>query len=202
MGKQHKTADDQTIEQKTQADEAEHEELLEPAAEDNSTDAEEYMVSVDPLQQLQAELAEAEAKATDHWDRLLRLQAEMENLRKRGQRDIENAHKFSLEKIATELLGVRDGLEMGLDAAANEETDISKIREGTELTLKMLAQLMEKFNIEQIDPIGQKFDPDKHQALQMQEQEGADSNTVLVVIQKGYSLNDRLLRPALVTVAK
>jgi molecular chaperone GrpE len=148
------------------------------------------------------ELEQAQAKASENWDRLLRLQAEMENLRKRSQRDIEHAHKYSLESIANELLAVRDSLELGLEAANSEEAEVEKIREGTELTLKMLVQAMEKFNIEQVDPLNEKFDPQWHQAMTVQEAEGKAPSTVLMVIQKGYKLNDRLLRPALVTVSK
>ncbi|OOG20656.1 nucleotide exchange factor GrpE [Thioalkalivibrio denitrificans] len=147
------------------------------------------------------QLEEAQAKAQEHFDKLLRTQAEMENLRKRTARDVENARKYALERFASELLAVRDSLEMGLDAARGE-TDVDKIREGTELTLKMLVQLMEKFGIEQLDPQGERFDPDRHQAMSMQENAELEPNTVMTVMQKGYLLNDRLLRPAMVIVSK
>ncbi|WP_018234071.1 nucleotide exchange factor GrpE [Thioalkalivibrio thiocyanodenitrificans] len=147
------------------------------------------------------QLEEARAKAEENWDKLLRVQAEMENLRKRTARDLENARKYALEKFAGELLAVRDSLEMGLDAARGE-TDVEKIREGTELTLKMLAQVMEKFGVEPVDPQGERFDPDRHQAMSMQENAELEPNTVMTVMQKGYLLNDRLLRPAMVIVSK
>lgn len=147
------------------------------------------------------QLEEAQTQAQENWDKLLRVQAEMDNLRKRTARDVENAHKFALEKFAGELLAVRDSLEMGLDAARGE-TDVDKIREGTELTLKMLAQVMEKFGIRQIDPQGERFDPDRHQAMSMQPNAELEPNTVMAVMQKGYLLNDRLLRPAMVVVSK
>ena len=153
-------------------------------------------------QQMQAQIEALQAKADDHWDRLLRTQAEMENLRKRSQRDIENAHKFALEGFAGELLGVKDSLEMGLSAAEREDGDIASIREGMELTLKLLSQTMAKYNVIEINPLGEKFDPEQHQAMNMLEDQNAAPNTVVMVIQKGYLLNGRLLRPALVSVAK
>lgn len=154
------------------------------------------------IARLTEELESARAQANDYWQRLVRSEAEKENVRKRAEKDVENARRQGLEKLANELLGVRDSLELGLDAARQEDADLAKIREGTELTLKMLTQAMEKFNIEEIDPVGEKFDPDLHQAMSMQEAEDQESNTVISVVQKGYRLNDRLLRPALVLVAK
>ncbi len=155
-----------------------------------------------PEAQLQAEIVALKAKADEHWDRLLRTQAEMENLRKRSQRDIENAHKFALEGFASDLLGVKDSLEMGLNAASQEDGEAGGIREGTELTLKLLTQTLEKYNIIEINPLGDKFDPELHQAMNMLEDPNVAPNTVVMVIQKGYQLNGRLLRPALVSVAK
>ncbi len=150
---------------------------------------------------LQEQLDAANKKAEENWDQLLRTRAEMENLQKRAQRDIENAHKYGLEKIANELLGVRDSMELGL-GAAQENTDVESLREGAELTLKMLTQLMEKFGIKEVSPENQRFNPELHQAMTMQESEQLEPNTVIAVMQKGYTLNDRLLRPALVTVSK
>ncbi|MDX1610246.1 MAG: nucleotide exchange factor GrpE [Halofilum sp. (in: g-proteobacteria)] len=156
----------------------------------------------DEVARLRARLEETEAKAKEYWDRLLRTEAEKENARKRAERDAEAARRYAVENFASELLAVRDSLELGLEAARQEEADLEKIREGTELTHRMLTQLFEKFHIEEIDPVGQKFDPELHQAMSMQEVEGSESNTVISVMQKGYRLNDRLLRPALVMVAK
>jgi molecular chaperone GrpE len=150
---------------------------------------------------LEERLDAALAKAEENWNLLLRARADLENLRKRSQRDIENAHKYGLEKIANELLAVRDSMELGL-GAAQENTDVQSLREGVELTLKMLTQAMEKFGIQQLDPARQKFNPELHQAMTMQETNELEPNTVVTVVQKGYLLNDRLLRPALVTVAK
>ena len=144
----------------------------------------------------------AEAKAADNWDRLLRLQAEMENQRKRAQNDVNKARKFALEGIVSDLLPVKDSLEMGLAAASAEEADAKAIVEGAELTLKILAQVFEKNNILEVNPVDEKFNPEFHQAMSMQEVEGKEPNTVTGVMQKGYTLNERLVRPALVMVAK
>ncbi len=151
---------------------------------------------------LQAELEKAQAKADENMDLALRTRAEMENLRKRQSRELENAHKYALDKIAAELIPVRDTLELGVAAAEEEQADLGKVVEGTELTLKMLTQALEKFNIIEVDPQGEKFNPDLHQAISMQEGTDQPANTVLTVMQKGYTLNDRLLRPAMVVIAK
>ncbi|MBN1377611.1 MAG: nucleotide exchange factor GrpE [Gammaproteobacteria bacterium] len=152
-------------------------------------------------QALQEQLELAQQKAEENWDLLLRARADLENLRKRSQRDIESAHKYGLEKIANELLAVRDSMELGLSVAL-ESTDVKSLHEGAELTLKMLAQVMERFGIQQVNPEKQKFNPELHQAMTLQESAELEPNTVVTVIQKGYTLNDRLLRPALVTVSK
>ncbi|HEB98200.1 MAG TPA: nucleotide exchange factor GrpE [Thiotrichales bacterium] len=153
--------------------------------------------------ELHALLEDARNKADEHWNQCLRLQAEIENLRKRAERDVANAHKFALEKFLTELLPVKDSLEMGLAAAAEgEQIDVAKLKEGTELTLKMLGDALEKYGIREINPEGEKFDPAFHEAMSMQEREDVDPNTVVTVVQKGYTLNDRLIRPAMVIVAK
>ncbi len=154
------------------------------------------------IESLSAALAIERSRADENWDRVLRMQADMENQRKRSQRDVQNARKFALEGMINDLLPVRDSLEMGITAASQTDADISSIVEGSELTLKMLSQAFEKYNIEEVNPVDQKFNPEFHQAMSMQEIEGRDSNTVVNVLQKGYTLNDRLIRPALVIVAK
>jgi molecular chaperone GrpE len=151
---------------------------------------------------LQALLEDARGKADEHWDQCLRLQAEMDNLRKRAERDVASAHKFALERFATELLPVRDSLEMGLAAFAAEGADPEKLREGVELTLQMLISAMGKFEIREVDPENEAFNPDFHQAMSMQERDDVEPNTVVTVVQKGYLLNERLLRPAMVIVSK
>ena len=145
------------------------------------------------------ELEEAKRMAGECQERMLRMQAEMENLRKRAQRDLSNAHKFAIEKFAGELLQVKDSLELGLGAG---DVKAEKLREGTELTLKMLVSTMQKFSIEEVDPAGEAFDPNLHQAMTTQESHEHEPNTVIQVMQKGYTLHERLLRPAMVIVSK
>lgn len=159
--------------------------------------------SAEPEQDIQILLEDARSKADQHFDQLVRLQAEMENLRKRTKRDLESAHKFALEKICLELLPVRDSMEMGMAAAEAESADIDTIRQGVDLTLKMLVSAMEKFSINDVDPKkGDKLNPELHQAMSMQEDAEAEPNSILSVVQKGYTLNGRLMRPAMVIVAK
>jgi len=159
-------------------------------------------VATDDLMPL---LEDARAKADEHWNQLLRVKADMENTRRRARQDVENAHKFALEKFALELLPIKDSLEMGLAAADGivENSDATaQMKEGTALTLKMLSTALEKFGIEAVDSTGDTFDPDKHQAMSMQESAEHKPNTVMSVMQKGYQLNERLLRPAMVVVSK
>lgn len=152
--------------------------------------------------ELQLLLEDARAKADQHWDQLVRLQAELENSRRRAERDVENAHKYALDRFAVELLPVRDSLELGLAAASGDDPSLDKLREGTEMTLKLLTGAMEKFGIREVDPCGQPFNPELHQAMSMQPTADQPANTVVAVMQKGYTLNDRLVRPAMVVVAK
>lgn len=154
------------------------------------------------VEQLQAKLEQAEQKAMENWDQLLRTKAEMDNLRRRTQKDLENAHKFALEKFVAELLAVKDSLEMGLEATQQESASVESLREGTELTLNMLQQVFEKFNVAELNPQGEKFNPDHHQAMSAQESSEVEPNTVMAVMQKGYLLNDRLVRPAMVMVSR
>lgn len=182
-------------------DEEKRPELTEEAAEREAAEA----AAAEPPAEagnLQLQLEDARAKVDEHWDQILRLQAELDNTRRRAERDVENAHKYGLERFANELLPVKDSLELGLQAAAGEEGALDKLREGTELTLKMLTSAMGKFGIKEVDPSGQPFDPQLHQAMTLQESREHAPNTVVAVMQKGYLLNDRLIRPAMVVVAK
>ncbi len=147
-------------------------------------------------------LAEAEQKAQDNWDKVLRSQADLENIKRRSEKDLQNAHKFGIEKFARELLPVADSLELGLSVETAGSPEVQKLREGMELTLKQLQASLEKFNVVQVDPEGEKFNPEWHQAMAMQPTDEAEPNTVLKVYQKGYLLSDRLLRPAMVVVAQ
>ena len=151
---------------------------------------------------LETKLAEAEARAQDNWDQLLRLKAEMDNLRRRTERELENAHKYALERFSQELLPVKDSLEMGVAAAQAEGAELANLLEGTELTLKILNSAMDKFAIKEIHPLDEPFNPELHQAMSMLEAPDKAPNTVINVMQKGYTLNDRLIRPAMVVVSK
>ncbi|MBT8106638.1 MAG: nucleotide exchange factor GrpE [Gammaproteobacteria bacterium] len=144
-------------------------------------------------------LAAAEARASDNWDRYLRTAAELENVRKRAARDVEHAHKFALERIGKELLAVRDTLEMGLAAA--ESASVESLIEGKEATLKLLTAVLSQFGIEEVDPAGEPFDPELHEAISVQPSDDIEPGSVVTVVQKGYTLNGRLLRPAMVIVA-
>ncbi|MCP4433480.1 MAG: nucleotide exchange factor GrpE [Gammaproteobacteria bacterium] len=148
------------------------------------------------------ELEQAQATVKDYWEQIMRLRAEMENDRKRAERNVENAHKYALKNFVEALLPVIDSMEMGLNAAVAENATLDSIRQGSELTLNMFIQVLEKQGLHQIDPLGEKFDPEQHQAISMIEDDAAESNSVINVMQKGFSLNDRLVRPAMVVVAK
>ena len=154
------------------------------------------------VEELKQELEEAKQKAHEAWDKAVRTQAEMENLKRRTQKDLEDAHKFALTSFGKELLPVFDSLVLGLQAATGDSEDVRKFREGSELTIKQFEALFAKFNIIAIDPMGMLFNAEQHQAMMMQVVEGAEPNTVVNVFQKGYLLNGRLLRPAMVVVAK
>ncbi|KOR29149.1 molecular chaperone GrpE [Achromatium sp. WMS3] len=148
------------------------------------------------------QLETAKAKAQESQNQWLRARAEIENLQKRQARELENAHKFALDNFVRELLQVWDSLELGHTASQNPEADVTKLREGTELTLKLFIDIMSKFGVQSIDPKGEPFDPKYHQAMSMQVCDDIEPNHVVSVIQKGYTLNNRLVRPALVMVSK
>lgn len=143
-------------------------------------------------------LQAAELKAQEHYDAWMYAKAETENIRRRGFEEADKARKFAVEGFSGELLAVKDALEATL---AVENANLESLRSGVDLTLKQLSSVFAKFNIQEINPLGEKFDPHKHQAMAMVEAD-AEPNTVVMVMQKGYSLNDRILRPALVSVAK
>ncbi len=153
-------------------------------------------------EELAKALAQAEEKAQQHYDQLMRTVAELDNTRKRHQRDLENAHKYALERFVSELLGVRDSLELGVQAAHAENADVEKLREGMDLTLRMLASAMEKFQVEQVNPENEPFNPELHQAMTLVPRSDLPPNTVVAVVQKGYTLNGRLVRPAMVMVSQ
>ncbi len=147
-------------------------------------------------------LEQAQTTIKDYWDQMMRLRADIDNNRKRAERDIENAHKYALKNFTEALLPIIDSMEMGMSAAVAENATLESIRQGSELTMNMFIQVLEKQGLVQIDPVGEKFDPEQHQAISMVEDESAESNTVISVMQKGFLLNDRLIRPAMVVVAR
>jgi molecular chaperone GrpE len=152
------------------------------------------------LERLQQELAQSEERAKSHWDQYLRAVAELENVRKRAQRDIEAANRYGLEKFVLELLPVKDSLEMAVQNAAN--ADSASLAAGQEATLQLLDKALKSQDVKMLDPLGEPFDPTRHEAMMAQASKSAEPNSILKVIQPGYELNGRLLRPARVIVAK
>ncbi|MEQ8231100.1 MAG: nucleotide exchange factor GrpE [Gammaproteobacteria bacterium] len=157
--------------------------------------------SVDEVSPEQAEIERLTSEMAQYRDEALRARAEADNVRKRAERDVEAAHKYGQERLVNELLPVKDSLDLGLAAAATA-SDIESLREGMTLTAKMFGDFLDKLAVTAIDPAGERFDPELHQAMTMEASNEATPGTVLRVMQKGYLLNDRLLRPALVVVAK
>lgn len=178
-------------------------ENLETASEDiideQHTEVAEHEYTVEELKK---ELEDSKKEAQSNWDKAVRAAAEMENLKRRTQKDLEDAHKYALTGFAKELLVVLDSLTLGLQAATGDSEEVQKFRQGSELTIKQFEAAFAKFNIVTIDPMGLPFNAELHQAMTMQVVEGAEPNTVVAVFQKGYTLNGRLLRPAMVVVAK
>ena len=155
------------------------------------------------LDQALFKLEQAELTVQKHKDDLLRVQAEMQNLRRRAEQDVEKAHKYGQERFSAELLLVMDNLERALEAAADNEDEVVKaIHEGVDLTRKSFIDCFKKFNIVAVDPLGEPFDPQLHQAMSIQENPEVEPNTVIAVMQKGYTLHGRVIRPAMVLVSK
>ena len=167
-------------------------------AAENSENIESKEVDVEFLQ---GQLEKLQEQSKVSLDKVVRAQAEMENLRKRAARDVENAHKYALEKFINELLPIMDSLELGLSASVKAK-NLDDLCKGMELTLEMFNTVMEKFGITMIEPKGEKFNPELHDAVSMQETNDSNSGIIIEVMQKGYTLNGRLIRPAMVVVAK
>tara|TARA_B100001013_G_scaffold294706_1_gene194956 strand:+ start:803 stop:1411 length:609 start_codon:yes stop_codon:yes gene_type:complete len=167
-------------------------------AAENSENMESKEVDVEFLQ---GQLEKLQEQSKVSLDKVVRAQAEMENLRKRAARDVENAHKYALEKFTNELLPIMDSLELGLSASVKAK-NLDDLCKGMELTLEMFNTVMEKFGITMIEPKGEKFNPELHDAVSMQETDDSNSGIIIEVMQKGYTLNGRLIRPAMVVVAK
>ena len=170
-------------------------EVVEPGAAEETEE-------VSLLQQLEESRAEVEALKKELAELRPRAQAEIQNIRRRAEQDVEKAHKFALEKFTTELLPVVDSLERAIEASQGDDERVKAIREGVEMTLNLFLTCLEKFNVEQINPQGETFNPEHHEAMSMVPAEGVEPNTVVTVVQKGYLLNGRLVRPAMVMVAK
>lgn len=162
----------------------------------------ETATEVDLIAELTKKLALSEQKVKDQQDSVIRAKAEMENVRRRAVQDVEKAHKFALDKFADGLLPVIDSMEMAISHADQKDAALKPMIEGVELTLKSMLTTVEKFGLLPIDPQDQSFDPEKHQAMSMQPAEGVPANQVIAVMQKGYELNGRLIRPAMVMVSK
>ncbi|MBN8281664.1 nucleotide exchange factor GrpE [Zoogloea sp.] len=175
-------------------------ELVESSADGAAAvqDAAQEAAGIDTLPSLAEQLRAAELKAAEHHDAWLRARAETENVRRRAQEDIIKAGKFAADKFAQSMLPVKDSLEAAL---ATENATLETLREGVELTLKQLVSAFTGANITEVNPVGEKFDPNKHQAISALEADG-EPNTVISVLQKGYLLNERTMRPALVVVSK
>ena len=152
------------------------------------------------LERLQQALTQAEERAKNHWDQYLRAVAELDNVRKRAQRDIESANRYGLEKFVGELIPVKDSLELAVQN--RQGVDARTLVEGSEATLRLLAKAFEKLGVGELDPVGERFDPERHEAMMAQESRTAEPDSVLQVVQRGYELNGRVLRPARVIVAK
>ncbi|ORU93389.1 MAG: nucleotide exchange factor GrpE [Cycloclasticus sp. symbiont of Bathymodiolus heckerae] len=151
---------------------------------------------------LQSALDVANARADENWEKVLLAKADVENIRRRTQKDIEKARRFSVEKFAKDMLAVVDSLEMGLAAAENMSGDVASIKEGMELTYKQLLSSLANSGVVQVNPEGESFNPDLHQAISMVPSDEHANNTVMQVFQKGYTLNSRLMRPAMVIVSQ
>ena len=169
---------------------------------DTSNKAKEGLEDNSKIEDLESQLEEAQQSAKDNWDKLLRSQAEMENLKRRTSKDLENAHKFALDGFVKALLEVSDSLAMGIKSAKDEKATLENTTEGLELTNKVFNSTLGKFGVEAINPLDEKFNPDLHEAVTMVPIPDKESNTVLEVIQIGFNLNGRLVRPALVVVVQ
>lgn len=191
----------ETKEEQGQEVETEMDEAVEGEVE-TAAELEESEVETDTEENsLEKQLEEAKAKADENWDQLVRTKAEMENIRRRSEKELTNARKYALEKFAQELLPIIDSMEMGVAAATDENADVAKLREGTEMTLKMFETAIDKFGIKVVHPKGEAFNPEHHQAMTMIDSPEHEPNMVIDVMQKGYLLNERLVRPAMVVVS-
>ncbi|HAU92667.1 MAG: nucleotide exchange factor GrpE [Pseudomonadota bacterium] len=199
QSEQNETVDPQTD---AQAVDAEQVEVVEGETPEEALAGEVVDETAEKIASLEKALAAAEAKVAEQQDSVLRARAEADNARRRADGEVEKARKFALERFAGELLPVIDNLERGLQMADTENEAIKPMVEGVEMTLKSFVSTIEKFGMTPIDPQGEAFNPELHQAMSMQESADHEPNTVMAVMQKGYELNGRLLRPAMVMVSR
>lgn len=187
---------------KEQAEQKEAELAQEESLEEAKPEGEVAEPENEVLHELQTRLHDAEAKADQNWQQVLAAKAELDNARKRCERDVEKARKFGAEKLVGELLPVIDSMQRGLEGIDKENEAFISMVEGMQLTMDMLVKVLEKHGVTQLNPIGETFNPDQHEAMSMQEDPSAPANTVLQVLQPGYILNERLVRAAMVIVSK
>jgi molecular chaperone GrpE len=169
------------------------------------TEAEEVTTEAEPATEEESEVESLQAKLKEAQEQSLRFQAEMQNVRRRSEIDVEKAHKFALEKFVKELLPVADSLEKAVESTEGQQGSsevVTSIREGVEMTLDLFKKSLAKFNVEELNPVGEPFDPQQHEAMSMVPAPNAEPNSVVAVVQKGYLLNGRVVRPAMVMVAK
>lgn len=171
------------------------------AVETAVTEDEDSLANLTP-EELVIKCTELQQRADENWEKLLRLQAEMENVRRRAERDIVSAHKYGLEKLIKSLLPVMDSLERGMEITAVGSAEVKAMHEGMELTHKLLIEILEKNGVKRLDPVGEPFNPEEMEAVSMQAASEVEPNTVLSVVQKGYLLNDRLVRAVMVVVSQ
>ncbi|STY30013.1 Heat-shock protein GrpE(HSP-70 cofactor) [Legionella wadsworthii] len=185
-----------------QSQESINEEQTDEGMEDSPEEIEHSEPSLDhpSYVDLSEKLTLAEQQAHENWEKAVRAQAELDNVRRRAEREVANAHRYGVEKLITDLLPVIDSLEQALQLAQKSED--TSMREGLDLTLKLFTDVLKKFEVQQIDPTGMPFDPQVHEAMSMQDAPDAEPNTVIAVFQKGYTLSDRVIRPARVVVSK
>jgi len=176
--------------------------ITEEGEDDDGEGASSGELSHSSYKALEDQLTAMEVKVHENWDKATRAVAELENVRRRAERDLESAHKYGVEKIIKELLPVVDSLEQALQIEAKSDETVKNIHEGIDLTLKLLFGMLQKFAVQPIDPIGEPFDPKLHEAMSTQVDPDVEPGTVLLVFQKGYLLHDRVIRPARVIVAK
>lgn len=186
---------------KEAVDNIEIEDIVAELVEDEVLEAASANELIEQIEVLQKRLDQSEESEQESKDQYLRAHAEMENIRRRSERDVTNARKFALERFAQDLLPVVDSMEKATEVESDNQ-EVTSMREGVEMTMKMFVDTVSKFGLKQIDPMGEKFDPNSHEAMVMQPNPDVEPNTVIAVFQKGYELNGRVIRPARVVVSQ